>query len=677
MSSHPVLSRLSPTLAKSSALKRSLPFDLVLAIVALVLWQLLRLALWVDVGQQDQLAWKGSFNALGMGGWFDIWTLAYLLAPLFLLSSVLPNRLRLGRWANRMRWFMLLIAIAALIFGVVAEFIFWQEFTTRFNFIAVDYLIYTHEVIGNIRESYPIPLMLGGIGLVSTVLWLLVRKWVSFRVVAHTLRGRTLMMTLGLGLPIAATLFANLDQSSSTNHYAEELAGNGLFSLAAAMRRNELDYDKFYATMKPNDAQQVLAKLGVTSGRQVPGSMPVHLASLNGASPIESHATQTALPSSFARRPKNIVLITVESLSAEYLGSYGGNQQLTPQLDKIASEGLRFSHLYATGTRTVRGLEALSLGTPPIPGQAIIHRPNNEHLATLGELLQDQGFASYFIYGGYGYFDNMNHYFRGNDYRVVDRTDFDPKSIATENIWGVADESLFDNTLHELDRASAEGRPFMAQIMTTSNHRPYTFPEHRVQAEQGTRKGAIEYTDYAIGRFITQAKAKPWFKDTLFVIVADHCASVAGKTSLPVGKYQIPLIFYAPDMLQPGEYSRMASQIDIAPTLMQILGQPQDTFYGESLFAEHLAEPRAFISNYQDLGYYKHDHLIVLSPKGKVQAFKIDPASYEATPAPVDSQLLKEAIAYYQTASNAFKHGELKFHHPHRVLAAGEPHGRG
>lgn len=652
-----------------SRTKRTWSLSVVLAMVAMMLWLILRMVLWLDLGKVGP-GWGDAFHVLALGAWFDTWTLTYLLAPLLLLSGVLPNRLRISRAATVFRWWLLGAVTALLMFGVVAEFIFWQEFTTRFNFIAVDYLVYTHEVLGNIWESYPVPAILAAIAMVAASLTWGLGRVLTIKASPHGWRTRIALVATAIALPMAATQFANLDQAESRNHYAQELASNGVFALAAAMRRNELDYDRFYATLPEQQASQVLASVGLHMGD---GQGAMHLASLD-ASTIRSVG---GLPANFKRRPKNIVLVTVESLSADYLASFGGQAGLTPALDKLATEGLKFTHLYASGTRTVRGLEALSLGTPPIPGQAVIHRPNNEHLVTLGEQLQSHDMASYFIYGGYGVFDNMNYYFRNNDYRVVDRTDFPANTIAAENIWGVADESLFANTLTTLDAAYAQGKPFMAQVMTTSNHRPYTFPDGRVQAEQGTRSGAVAYTDYAIGHFIEQARSKPWFKDTLFVIVADHCASVAGKTSLPVARYHIPLIFYAPDLLVAGSYDRMASQIDIAPTLMQVLGLPQQGFFGESMFAGNLSEPRAFISNYQDLGYYKRDQLIVLSPKGKVTAFSINPTDFEATPIAVDEGLRQEAIAYYQSASHAFQRGALKYVLPRRLLAEGVRHAHG
>ena len=625
-------------------------FPIFLAFITLVFWLVLRLVLWADVGP-TQMSTVQSVSAFGLGFWFDACTLAYLITPWLLIAALMPNAWRASRIGHGLRWSAAWFVVASLLFGAVAEFVFWQEFTTRFNFIAVDYLIYTDEVIGNIRESYPVPLILAAIGLLACLITWLCYKRFSFKDKPFTLRHRMALLALVIALPLASYTLVNLDQTEATdNTYANELSGNGLFSLAAAMRRNELDYDRFYKTIPQQVADNTLAALGVM---RIPLSH-----ALKQVKVADQHETTELGP--FSRRPKNIVLISVESLSAEYLGAYGSNRKLTPNLDKLAANGLQFDRMFATGTRTVRGLDALSLGTPPIPGQAIVHRPDNEHLATVGEFLEAQGFSTYFIYGGYGYFDNMNAYFRGNDYQVIDRTDFDPKTIASENVWGVADESLFDNSLVALDQQTTSGKPFFAHIMTTSNHRPYTFPAGRVDLPQGKREGAVKYTDYALGRFIEQAKAKPWFKDTLFVIVADHCASVAGKSKLPVAKYHIPMIFYAPDMLKPGHYGRVVSQIDVAPTLLDLVGaNGDDHFFGESLF-EATTAPRAFISNYQELGYYKNDTLIVLSPKKKAEAFKIDPVTYEAEKAALDPILLTEAVAYYQTAARAFKRGAMK-----------------
>ncbi len=626
---------------------------LTLAAVLLTIFALTRIGLLVYTGMDvvpPQL-WPSLFIK---GLWFDLAVTVCLLAPVLLYEAILPNRWRQYKWHSMLRWLWLWFSVSLLLFGAVSEATFWLEFTTRFNFIALDYLIYTTEVIGNIRESYPVGWILAGIGLVAAlVVWRVAAQIRRANQAEYSKKQRWSMGLAAFVLPTLLLSFANIDQMEfKQNAYATELAGNGLFTITAAARRMELDYDKFYRTMPQDTANTTLKKLGVKNKL-----MPV--ASASSANPKTNS-------SPFSKPPRNVILISVESLSASFMGAYGATDGLTPRLDKIANEGMKFEQLFATGTRTVRGLDALSLGTPPIPGQAIVHRPNNDHLATIGELLKQQGFSTFFFYGGYGYFDNMNGYFAANDYQIIDRTDIPKSSIMFENVWGVADEALFNHVLTHFDAKGATDKPFFAHIMTTSNHRPYTYPNGRIDIPSpGGRNGAVKYTDYAIDKFIQDAKTKPWFADTLFVIVADHCASVAGKTRLPVEKYHIAAIFYAPELLKPMVYKPIISQMDIPPTILDILGkQGSEGFFGHSAFSPEASQERAFISNYQQLGYLKNGVLTVLSPKQKVESFRVDPATYESTPMENNPELVNEAIAYYQTGSKAFKTGALKISAP-------------
>jgi len=628
--------------------RRAIQFPLLLAAAAALVWFGLRLVLLAHVDAAD-IGVRETLTALARGFWFDAATLCFLLPPLLLLPAVLPNRLRAGRLANALRWSIFWLALALLLFGALAEITFWREFDSRFNFIAVDYLIYTQEVIGNIRESYPVGALLLLVAALATAVTWLSAQYFAWHARPLNPWWRAGLAALAVILPVLSLKLANVDQMNATgNAYADELSGNGLFSLAAAMRRNELDYERFYRTLPVEQAEARLAQLRNLQPSIITSS--------------RSAGHPNDLPAPFIRRPKNVVLISVESLSAEFLGSHGDTRGLTPNLDRIAAAGYRFEKIFATGTRTVRGLEALSIGLPPLPGQSVVRRPNNAHLASLGEHFEQHGFDPLFIYGGYGYFDNMNAYFAANDYRVIDRTDFPAESVLFENIWGVADESLFANAQRAFDQSAAGGKPFFAHIMTTSNHRPFTYPDGRIDiSSPGGRSGAVKYSDHAIGRFIEESRDKPWFKDTLFVITADHCASVAGKTRLPVAKYHIPLIFYAPDLLRPGAQSAMASQIDVPPTLLHTLGLPgREGFFGISLFDQVRAgTERAFISNYQALGYYKHDMLTVLLPKRQVEAWRIAPDTHEASRIEPDPDLVEEAIAYYQTAAYQLRNGEL------------------
>jgi phosphoglycerol transferase MdoB-like AlkP superfamily enzyme len=636
----------------SEAVSRGLAFPWLVASLAVALWTLLRLLLFGVVGP-SQAVWGSLPFILLKGLWFDLATAAWLVAPFLLVHALIPVRWRAGRIWRALRLLALWACTAFLLFGAVAEVVFWEEFSTRFNFIAVDYLVYTHEVLGNIQQSYPMGLIFGGIGLAALIITWLAVRFTKFPDSALSWKRRLACLLLAFALPAASLALSNLDQMEHTgNAYADELAGNGLFSFMAAFRRNGLDYDRFYRTLPQAEADQILEKLGVS--RQ-----PLKVASAPPPVEAADDAPESTL---LTGRPRNVVLVSVESLSASFMGCYGDARGWSPNLDRIASEGLRFDRLFATGTRTVRGLEALSLGTPPIPGQAIVRRPGNEKLETVGEFLRQKGYQTMFIYGGYGYFDNMNAYFAGNDYQVIDRTDFPKVEGEFGNVWGVADEYLYKNALAAMDRAHSEGKPFFTHIMTTSNHRPFTYPDGRIDIPSpGGRAGSMKYTDYAIGRFLDAARSKPWFNETLFIFVADHCASAAGKTRLPVEGFHIPLILYAPALLRPGVVDRVSSQLDIAPTILDLLGAPgEKAFFGHSLFKVQGREPRAFIANYQDLGYYKRDLLTVLKPRKEVEAYRINPKTFAATPAPVDPELLREAIAYYQTGTNAFDSGAMK-----------------
>ncbi len=624
-----------------------------LALLFLSIASLTRLILTLHAGLDNVplTLWPGLFLR-GLG--FDFVALFWILAPMLIWAAIWPARWRDTRWQGGLRLVIFFVFAVSFIFVALSEWTFWEEFETRFNFIAVDYLVYTHEVIGNILESYSVPALLTAVVVLALGLTWLFRHPIRRAPAPAPQAGwRVIYAVLALLLPWSTLHLSNIDQMEfSQNAYANELSGNGLMTFFAAYQRNELDYERFYATMPPTQATRILAELGVNV------MPPTGLHHANLRQPATDHTQSTP----FKQAPRNVVLISVESLSASYLGSFGNQTGLTPRLDALAKEGVLFTQLYATGTRTVRGLDALSLGTPPIPGQAIVRRPDNKHLATIGEILHHKGFETLFLYGGYGYFDNMNAYFSSNDYRIVDRTDFPKASVGFANVWGVADEFLFDNSLVQLDRAHAAGKPFIAQIMTTSNHRPFTYPDGRIDIPSpGHREGGVKYTDYAIGDFIEKARKKPWFANTLFVIVADHCASAAGRTKLPVPGYHIPMIFYAPALLAAGEDARLTSQIDIPPTLLDILNIPgEKRFFGESVYKQRAENRRAFISNYEELGYLKGGKLTVLGPKQRVETFQINPKDGSATLTALDSRLRDEAVAYYQTASMAFKKGSLK-----------------
>ena len=591
----------------------------------------------IDLGKVFGL---GFVYDVGAGFFFLFLPVLYLLVPQHFLS------VRVHRWGLAA---LTLFLHVFMIFCAVSLYLYWQEFHTNFNFIAVDYLVYTQEMLQQIVQSFPLEIILPAIFAVAAAMTWGQSRWLPTSFPWSWRRALALVCVLFV-LPAAVVRGTTSDWRThlTENRYNNELAGNGPYEFVHAFFANELDYQTFYQTADSTAARdrlrQMLAAPNVTFADDETTLRDVH--------------NENALT---GKKP-NVVILTVESLSASFCGAFGAEDSLTPYLDDLTKDSFTFYNMYATGTRTVRGLEAITLAVPPTPGQSILRRPDNEDLSSLGEAFRQNGYARDFLYGGYGYFDNMNAFFESNGYTIKDRTSIPSDEVIQETVWGVADETLFTQVLRSLDEHAASGEPAFEMVMTTSNHRPFTFPEGRVDGEQGTREGAVLYTDWAIHDFLERAKAKPWFENTVFVIVADHQAGVAGKSALPVDKYRIPCLVYAPGLVGPGSTDRLVSQMDLGPTLLGMLGLSYRTSWlGRDAFQTPEKDDRAFISTYQSLGLVKGDDLVVLTPDKAVAASRIDDwETSDYTKEDVPTNLGKEAISWYQEASDLFKSGLLK-----------------
>jgi len=620
----------------------------------LVAFLLTRTALLVNHWQEAGTSASGLLTVYGVGLLYDLAYLAFAAVPLGMYLLLCPERLWNKPWHRA--WLQLLLAISlyAMLFTAVAEWLFWDEFGVRFNFIAVDYLVYSDEVVNNILESYPIYPLLALLALLTLLVVAALQRPLRHALDAPLLPWRGRMAAIasltGLAFGVALTVGQDFPRSSGGNAYQRELASNGPFQFFAAFRNNELDYQQFYATLPEIEvAEQLRREISEPNARFI-GSDPLDIRRV-----IDNPGQPKTL---------NVVLVTIESLSAKYLGSFGDTRGLTPNLDALRRQSLFFNNFYATGTRTDRGLEAITLSVPPTPGRSIVKRIGRESgFASLGQQLTAQGYDSAFLYGGRGYFDNMSAFFSGNGYRVVDQSSADEADIHFKNAWGMADEDLYRLAIKEADADHAAGKPFFLQLMTTSNHRPYTYPEDRIDIPSGDgREGAVKYTDHAIGEFLRDARGKPWFDETLFIFVADHTAGSAGSQDLPVANYHIPLFVYAPKLIAPREVSTVASQIDIAPTLLGLLNLDYvSTFFGRNILRDDAQPGRALIGNYQHLGLFDGKDLAILSPRRVVRrhddALQISRES-QTTP---DDSLVARDIAYYQGASHDYVHALLSW----------------
>ena len=608
-----------------------------IAVVFLVVQALVRATLAWRAGSEFVDGPADAIRPFLLGTWFDLVVVAGAAVPFALYWLLLPKNWQGGRFDTAMCFGAFAVLAFVVGFTAIGEHLFWTEFGARFNFIAIDYLVYTHEVIGNIRKSYPVvPLLAALIAAVLLLTWWLRR---SIRPAPDGLSIRARAPVAAAALAVAAVLVAATNFSwsqRSANALANELSANGYYTLLHAFGHNEISYARFYRT----DDEALV-------GRRLHAMLAGGKAQIRN--PDVSDITHDVVNPGPALR-KNVILVMMESMGSEFMArfNHGG---LTPNLDRLAGEGVYFSNLLATGTRTVRGLEALTLSLPPTPGQSIVRRPRNDDLFSLGGVLRDRGYDTAFIYGGFGLFDNMNNFYAGNGYRTVDRANMTSAEIGFANVWGVADEDLFARVMREGDAAHAAGRPFLFQVLTTSNHRPYTYPEGRIDIPSGSgRPGAVKYADYAVGKLIEDARKKPWFNDTLFVFVADHTAGAAGKVELDPARYHVPAIFYAPGFVAPARIDRLVSQIDIAPSILGLLNVSyRSRFLGEDQIKGPYGEPRAFISNFQKIAMLRDDRIVILGPKREVKFY----VSGRLADGPdADPALLRDAVAYYQFASH-------------------------
>lgn len=610
----------------------------------LALGLLLRVVLWWDFGRKGQIAVAGLAWIIPVGALNDLVQALYLFFPLTMYLWLAPDAWHRSAASRRILTAGSLVTIFVLLYLAAAEYYFFEEFDERFNLVATDYLIYPKEVFNDIRDAYPIKRFLALASVLTFgIVWPLRRKFLSGLQVSSQLRDRLMPFALHLLLLVCAIGMVRADWlAHAPNRIANQLALNGHSQFFQAMRTSELDYHSYYVTGDPKAA---LARLSSYLGGGGGTFTRLDEERLDRSYPAGSHALGKL----------NVVVVMEESLGAEFSSLHGSRHDLTPNMDRYAQQGLWFSHMYAQGTRTVRGLEAITSSIPPIPTVAIVRRPNNHRIATWGKVMREAGYSTSFLYGGYGYFDNMNDFFGGNGYEVIDRRQIEDPRFA--NIWGVSDEDLFDAALDNFDRKAATGKPFFAQIMTTSNHKPFTFRSGvpGVPVAGGGREAGVRYADYALGYFLEEARKHPWFDNTIFVVVADHGARVYGRAQIPLRTYEIPCLFWSPKHIRPQRVDSLASQIDIAPTVLGMLGFPYHApFFGQNILNESTTSRVAMFTHNHDVALYRDGHLVVLGLRQQVNHYNYDREhdTFEAVKRDVDLESL--AVAYYQTAFDLF-----------------------
>jgi len=584
-------------------------------------------------------------RVLLIGLQMDFQLLAYLLAVpvlLFLLAGPLAAKI-LRVW--------LTVWTSVLVFMELATPSFLNEYGIRPNRLFIEYLIYPKEVLGLLWGQYKLPLFLAAVLLPLAAMgaWRLYGRWIPCR------QGWSWKKRLAVFPLLALVIFlgarsslghrpANISTAAfSSDPLVNDLALNSTYSLmyAAYRMKDEKDAGQYYGRMPDKEI--------ITRVRQ---AMDAPLSSFANPSVPTLHR-QTA--SRQTDTPYNLVIILEESLGAQYVETLGG-LPLTPNLVQLSREGMWLEKLYATGTRSVRGIEAVTTGFLPTPGRSVVKLSSfGKPFFNLAGYLKGYGYQSVFVYGGESHFDNMRGFFLRNGFdRVIDEKDYDQWKF--KGTWGVSDEDLFERSHQEFEAFG--NQPFMGLIFTSSYHSPFEFPEGRLKADElsdNPEHNAVRYADFALGHFFDLARHSSYWDRTIFLVVADHDSRVRGAELVPIRHFHIPGLIIGPD-IAPKAYTQVASQIDLPPTLLSLMGiTGEHPLVGRDLTLPPRPDGgRAIMQYANNQAYRVGDQVVVLQPDHSPAQYTYRNLELVDRKASPDPELVADALAHALWPSLAY-----------------------
>ena len=625
-------------------------FAAAVAVTLVVIHSALRLFLYVSFRPEGSGLFLDTLRAFFVGLHRDLFVALLGTLPLLGWFLLVPNR-----WFGKL-WHRLLFTAATLLFWLLnvyllfAEYFFFEEFRSRFNTVAVDYLLYPHEVFINIWDSYPVVKVLLTCVTFSLVWTLLARR--AFRGMWQLpvpRRQRLLALAFALAASVALSPTISLKGARfSDERLLNELSNNGTLAFIGAAWTRHLDFTAFYKTVPLDEAYQRARTLLKEPHTEF----------------VETGRSIRRRVSGDSARPKhNVILILEESLGSEFWGSLGRtNETCTPEMDRLAlTEGLLFTNIFATGNRTVRGFEGVLSSFPPLPGDSIVKRDLSQNVESVARVLKRDGYQTLFLYGGRGIFDGMRAYSLDNGYdRFIEQQHIENPSFTT--IWGVADEDLFKRAVTEFRTLANTGKPFLGTVLSVSNHKPYTYPKGRIAADPDARRRehAVLYSDWCLGEFFRAAKKESYWTNTIFVVVADHGARVYGSQSIPIHSYEIPLVFLGPVAVQkPAQLGQLGCSLDVVPTVLGMLGRPYETmFFGRDLLRSPQTGNLAVFNHNRDIGIYQHERLIVYGMRKGIEYYAGNPKLVDLKkmphPGPAEFELEHNGISLFQVADHLY-----------------------
>ena len=636
--------------AKIKAVLGPLWVTAVFFIVALVMLSVFRLAL--VIWQADRVNNLNNFFSIMVSGIrIDISSLCYLFTVPILISlcSYVSNKGKALLLPFLKLWYILSLTMLVYLEVITPTFIL--EYDLRPNRLLIEYLIYPKEVFSMLWTGYKLEILISLSALIITTIAsvkLFKVNWLAHVNVA--IKGR-LLISIAVVLIFILGARSSLGQrplnpamvSFSTDHLLNGLTLNSTYSVAFALKQMGLENPsaKYYGKMEQDKIIELVRKNTMSNGEDFNNDL---------------FPTRAMHQASYSGKPKNLVILLQESLGARYVGQLGG-LPLTPNLDKLMTQGWNFSNLYATGTRSVRGIEAVISGFTPTPSRSVVKLDKSQrNFFTIAKLLKKNGYHTQFVYGGESHFDNMKSFFLGNGFSdIVDLDDFE--KIDYQGSWGASDEDLYDQAHTEFEQLNKQEAPFFSLVFTSSNHSPFEYPDGKItqyDQEKRTRNNAAKYADYALGQFIKKAKASSYWQDTLFLVVADHDSRVAGASLVPIDHFRIPGVIFG-ESIKAQSDDRLVSQIDLAPTLLSLIGVSGYTpMLGHDLTQYiPLSKQRAMMQYDKNFAYMTQDMVTILQPDKEARAFNYQ--DKQLVERPVTKSQIEQAKAHVLFGSLAYK----------------------
>lgn len=425
--------------------------------------------------------------------------------------------------------------------------------------------------------------------------------------VRKRLGGSLIVLLLGgiLFIPIrggVTTSTANVGMVYfSKNQFLNHSAINPCFSLLASLSKQQ-DFAAQFNFFPEEERREIMGSLSLHSMRGRTGTDLVETDSLSASlrSRIEcGNEKGDTIPKVLlnTQRP-NILIVIMESFSANVVGAVGGDSTVTPNLNRLSKEGVLFTNMYASSFRTDRGIVSVLNGYLAQPTTSIMKYPaKSQTLPSIARSLTNEGYVADMLYGGDINFTNMQSYFFSSGYsRITADRDFPLTSRLSK--WGANDDVTFRHLYEDIKSRDSQ-KPWLSTFLTLSSHEPFEVPYHRLD-DMGLYANSVAFTDSCIGNFIDKLKELPVWKNTLVIFVSDHGYPYPKDVvNYEPRRYHIPMLWIGGAVKDPVVIDKYANQTDLAATLLNQLGIEHDAF----TFSRNVLSP-----DYSEYAYYTYSN---------------------------------------------------------------------